>query len=97
MNSVNLNRHNKYPRYNVVVSELASISRNKAAVYAFTAQLANWMDETPWIFEYCFFGCMNDVADKFVSPEAQLMNPDGSFNPLMRRLMTDRPIRESLD
>lgn len=42
------------------------------------------MDNQDWIFEYGFFGCMKNVADGFVSPAAQLMNSDGSFNELMR-------------
>jgi hypothetical protein len=35
---------------------------------------------------------MAKVADDFVSPEAQLMNPDGSFKDLMNRLMNEQPI-----
>ena len=85
--------HERYPKHPVIVSEIASISRNRNDVYHFTAQLANWMDETPWIFEYGFFGCMRQVADSFVSPEAQLMNVDGSFTDLMYKLMWDQPIK----
>lgn len=75
-----------------MVSEIASICREKKDVFAFTAQLANWMDECPWVFEYAFFGCMAKVADDFVSPEAQLMNPDGTFKHLMEKLMTEQPM-----
>lgn len=85
--------HEKYPDLPVIVTEIASISRRKDEVYAFTAQLANWMDETDWIFEYAFFGCMREVADQFVSPEAQLMKKDGSFTELMHKLMTEQPIK----
>lgn len=85
--------HNKYPQYPVVVSEIASISRDKKEVFAFTVQLANWMDECPWVFEYAFFGCMARIADDFVSPEAQLMNPDGTFRYLMTKLMNEQPMK----
>ncbi|KAE9364572.1 glycoside hydrolase family 128 protein [Stipitochalara longipes BDJ] len=84
--------HQKYPEYPVVVSEIASISRDKKEVFAFTAQVANWMDECPYVFEYSFFGCMAKCADDFVSPEAQLMNPDGTFTHLMGKLMNEQPI-----
>jgi len=85
--------HDKYPQQPIIVSEIASIARQKNDVLGFTAQLVNWMDETPWIFEYAFFGCMRNVADSFVSPEAQLMNSDGSFTDLMYKLMFDQPIK----
>jgi hypothetical protein len=75
-----------------VVSEIACISRVQKEVFAFTAQVANWMDEYPYVFEYSFFGCMAKCADEFVSPEAQLMNPDGSFTPLMEKLMNEQPM-----
>ena len=84
--------HEKYPELPVIVTEIASISRRQDEVYAFTAQLANWMDEADWIFEYGFFGCMREVADAFVSPKAQLMNKNGSFTQLMQKLMTEQPI-----
>ncbi|KAH8591100.1 glycosyl hydrolase catalytic core-domain-containing protein [Bisporella sp. PMI_857] len=84
--------HNKYPDFPVVVSEIASNSRDKKDVFAFTAQLANWMDECPWIFEYSFFGCMKEVADDFVSPAAQLMDKDGRMTDLMKKLMHEQPM-----
>ncbi len=87
-------RHSKYPEYPVVVSEIASISRDKKDVFRFTAQVANWMDECPWVFEYAFFGCMANAADSFVSPEAQLMNHDGTFKLLMTKLMNEQPMTE---
>ncbi|KAH6671939.1 hypothetical protein B0J14DRAFT_483761, partial [Halenospora varia] len=74
--------HNLHPTLPIIVSEIASISRNYDEVLSFTAQLANWMDNTEWIFEYGFFGCMAQCADGFVSPEAQLMNADGSLRDL---------------
>jgi len=88
------NRHQKYPEYHVVVSEIASTSRDKKEAFAFTAQVANWMDQCPWIFEYAFFGCMAKVADDFVSPEAQLMNSDGTLRLLMVKLMNEQPMSE---
>lgn len=93
MSLLTITRHKKYPEYPVVVSEFASISRDKKEVVEFTVKTANWMDECPWIFEYAFFGCMVKVADDFVSPEAQLMNADGSLKPLMTKLMNEQPMR----
>ena len=84
--------HEKHPKHPLYISELASISRNQAEVDEFTVDVANWCDHTPWIFEYGFFGCMRHIADDFVSPDAQLMNPDGSFKPLMHKLMNEQPM-----
>ena len=84
--------HQKFPHQKIIVSEIASISRNKNDVFGFTAQLANYMDHADWIFEYGFFGCMRKLADDFVSPAAQLMNPDGSFTPLMEKLQNAQPL-----
>jgi Glycosyl hydrolase catalytic core len=84
--------HARYPELPVIVSEIACISRKKEEVYAFTARVANWMDETEWVFEYAFFGCMREVADGFVSPEAQLMDKEGGFTELMGKLMMEQPI-----
>ena len=50
------------------------------------------MDEQEWIHEYGFFGCMRNVADDFVSPAAQLMNPDGTLTDLMIKYMNEQPI-----
>jgi hypothetical protein len=86
------NRHNKFPEYPVVISEIACISRDKKTVFEFTAQVANWCDECPWVYEYSFFGCMRECADDFVSPEAQLMNPDGTLKYLMQKLMKEQPV-----
>jgi len=85
--------HEKFPNQPVIVSEIASIHRNYNDVLGFTAQVTIWMDETEWIFEYAWFGCMETLADDFVSPAAQLMNPDGSFKDLMWKLMFDQPIK----
>lgn len=88
-------RHDKYPEYPVVISEIACICRGKKDVLRFTAEVANWADECPWVFEYAFFGCMAKVADDFVSPEAQLMNEDGSFRDMMKKLMNEQPMTET--
>jgi len=84
--------HNRYPHTPVILSEFASISRNYNEVLGFTVQLVNWMDGTDWVFEHALFGCMRQVADGFVSPAAQLMNPDGTFKDLMYKYMSDQPM-----
>ena len=85
--------HSKHPKQKIFVTEVASISRNYNDVVHFTVELANWMDRTDWIEEYGFFGCMRQVADGFVSPQAQLMKPDGQFTDLMQKLMNDQPMK----
>ncbi|KAL8681924.1 MAG: hypothetical protein Q9186_002010 [Xanthomendoza sp. 1 TL-2023] len=85
--------HKKHPKQRIMVTEIASISRNHKEVVQFTVDICNWMDKTDWIFEYAVFGCMRHVADSFVSPEAQLMKPDGSFTELMRKLMHEVPMK----
>lgn len=84
--------HQRYPNTPIIVSEFASISRKYNDVLGFTVQVVNWMDQADWIFEYALFGCMRKVADDFVSPAAQLMNPDGSFTDLMWKYMSDQPM-----
>ncbi|KAF3940588.1 hypothetical protein ABW19_dt0209052 [Dactylella cylindrospora] len=86
--------HKEYPKQPIIVSEIASISRNKKNVYAFTRNIANWMDQQDWIFEYTFFGCMRNMPDDFVSPEARLMTPKGDFTKLMKLLMHEQPIKK---
>jgi hypothetical protein len=56
--------HQKWPQLPVIVTEIASISRDGSEVVKFTSQLANWMDTTDWIYEYAFFGCMRECAGK---------------------------------
>ncbi|OHF02277.1 hypothetical protein CORC01_02557 [Colletotrichum orchidophilum] len=82
-----------YERYGLPlnVSEIASISRDSVEVERFTVELSGWMDEREWIDEYGWFGCMAHCADDFVSPAAQLMDGEGRFTPLMRRLMGQDP------
>jgi len=85
--------HSKHPTQRIFVTEIASISRNYNDVLHFTVEIANWMDKTEWIEEYGFFGCMRQVADNFVSPQAQLMKPDGQFTDMMYKLMSDQPMK----
>ena len=85
--------HAKHPHQPIIVSEIASIARDLPSVMGFTVQLVNWMDKQDYVFEYGFFGCMRKLADNFVSPEAQLMKPDGNFTELMQKLMRDQPMR----
>ncbi|GAB7347212.1 hypothetical protein MBLNU459_g3318t1 [Dothideomycetes sp. NU459] len=86
--------HQKYPNIPIYVSEWASVHREHSEVTAMTAQVANWMDERDWIFEYGLFGCMKHVADDFVSPAAQLMESDGSFTKLMKKYISEQPMRD---
>ena len=85
-------RHNKYPSHHIVISEIGCISRKKDEVFTFTAEVSNWLDECPYVFEYAWFGCMAQVADTFVSPEAQLMDSKGNFTSLMVKIMTEYPM-----
>ena len=83
--------YQKY-RLPLYITEIASVHRNYRDVLYFTAQLANWMDNTPWVERYFFFGWMPHLADNFVSPAAQLMNSDGRSRDLMMKLIWDCPI-----
>jgi acyl carrier protein phosphodiesterase len=85
--------HKTFPDQKVIVSEIASISRNQPSVVGFTIDMCNWMDEQDWLFEYAFFGCMTQVPDSFVSPAARLMEEDGSFTSLMDRYMNQQPMK----
>lgn len=85
--------HRKFPNHKIIVSEIASISRVKQDVHLFTQRMCNWMDGLDYIFEYAFFGCMRNMPDNFVSPEARLMNPDGSFTDLMNKYMNQQPMQ----
>ncbi|KAK7182136.1 hypothetical protein DPSP01_014059 [Paraphaeosphaeria sporulosa] len=76
----------------VIVSEIASIDRNYDSVHAFTRDMCNWMDGVDWIFEYAFFGCMQNMPDDFVSPAARLMDEGGNFTDLMWKYMSDQPM-----
>lgn len=100
--------HERWPQLPVIVPEIASISRDEKSVVEFTKALANWMDMTEvcmrvrssynladrgqWIYEYAFFGCMQGLADDFVSPAAQLMGKDGKPTRLGEMLMWECPV-----
>ncbi|KAI0132997.1 glycosyl hydrolase catalytic core-domain-containing protein [Xylariales sp. AK1849] len=73
-----------HTRYNhpVVVSEIASTSRNASDVEKFSHEIAKWMEGQGWIKEYAFFGVMREVADGFVSPVAQMMDNEGHWTKL---------------
>lgn len=86
--------HAKYPKHDLFITELASISRDRADVVEFTVDVANWADETSWVSEYAFFGCTRTLADDFVSPAAQLMKADGSLDELMIKLMNEQPMQK---
>lgn len=86
--------HHQHPHAPIIVSEIASISRDYDKVVKFTAHVINWMDHHDFIFEYGLFGCMTHVADDFVSPKAQLMHHDGSFTKLMKKYMHEQPMTE---
>ena len=85
--------HTRHPKQKLFVSETASIARNYHDVLTFTVEVANFMDKAEWVEAYGFFGCMRSCADGFVSPEAQLMKPDGHFTDLMYKLMYDQPMK----
>lgn len=85
--------HKKFPKQQVIVSEIACISRDYKEVLHFTVQTTNWLDRQDWVAEYGWFGCMQHPADNFVSPAAQLMNPDGSFKELMNKLLHEQPMK----
>jgi hypothetical protein len=86
-------QHGKYLDLPVIVSEIASIHRNRDDVWGFTMHLCNWMDETPWVFEYAFFGAMPTLADDFVSPEAQLIDANGHWTYLGRLYLQQQPLK----
>lgn len=70
----------------VVISELASTSRDPAVVDRFTRDLARWLEgrEQAWVVEYGFFGVMREMADGFVSPAAQMLDGEGEWTGLGR-------------
>lgn len=84
--------HNEF-KLPIVVSEIACIDRDGKKVERWTVEMANWMDGQDWIKEYGFFGCMRQCADGFVSPAAQLMDGNGNFTGLMRKLATEQPMK----
>ncbi|KAF2184862.1 glycoside hydrolase family 128 protein [Zopfia rhizophila CBS 207.26] len=86
------NMHDKFPGLKIIVSEIASISRDYEQVHAFTRDMCNWMDGVDFVVEYGFFGCMKNMPDDFVSPAARLMDQWGNFTDLMWKYMSDQPM-----
>lgn len=76
-----------------MVTEIASTDRNYPSVLGFTIQLCNWMDTQDWIFEYGLFDFQRNLPDGFVSPDARLMNSDGSFTQLGNMYLHDSPMK----
>jgi hypothetical protein len=76
-----------------MVTEIACIDRNYQNVLAFTAKVCNWMDQQSWIFEYGLFDFQRTVADDFVSPAAQLMDPNGNFTELGKKYTHEQPMK----
>ncbi|KAK7981381.1 glycoside hydrolase family 128 protein [Apiospora saccharicola] len=70
----------------VVISELASTSRDPAVVDRFTRDLSRWLEarDQAWVIEYGIFGVMREVADDFVSPAAQMLDAKGDWTGLGR-------------
>ncbi|KAH7041017.1 glycosyl hydrolase catalytic core-domain-containing protein [Microdochium trichocladiopsis] len=66
----------------LVVSEIGSTSRDATSVQTFTQQMAEYMDSSPSVLEYGFFGASRVPADDFVSPAAQLLNSAGDWTTL---------------
>ncbi|KAI1097599.1 glycoside hydrolase family 128 protein [Jackrogersella minutella] len=87
------NMHNKWPKHQVMVTEIACIDRNYHAVLVFTVQVCNWMDSQGWIFEYGLFDFQRKVADTFVSPAAQLMDANGNFTELGKMYVHEQPLK----
>jgi len=84
--------HGLQPDSPVIVTEWACTSRDYQKVLTFTVDACNWLDLTDWIYQHALFGATPTPVDDFVSPAAQLMNPDGSFTDLMYKYMYDLPM-----
>ncbi|KXJ91769.1 hypothetical protein Micbo1qcDRAFT_161790 [Microdochium bolleyi] len=70
----------------IVVSEIASTSRNSNDVVKFTKTMAEWMDQQDYVKMYGFFGVSRQPTDSFVSPAAQLLDSSGSWTSLGKYL-----------
>ncbi|KAK7928302.1 hypothetical protein PG985_005300 [Apiospora marii] len=79
-------RHVRFGGLPVIISELASTSRDPAVVDRFSRELARWLEgrERGWVVEYGFFGVMREVADGFVSPAGQMLDGEGGWTGLGR-------------
>lgn len=78
--------HSKY-NIPVIVNEIACTSRDSADVTQFSNSMTEWMDQQSWIEQYAFFGATLEVANSFVSPEAQLLTSSGAWTTLGKDLM----------
>lgn len=78
--------HTKYG-LPVIVSEIASTSRDPAQVQEFSATMEAWMDAQDWITLYGFFGVSREPANDWVSPVAQLMDTVGRWTQLGKELL----------
>ncbi|KAH6645064.1 hypothetical protein BKA67DRAFT_664907 [Truncatella angustata] len=68
----------------LIVSEIASTSRDGGNVERFSHEIVDWMDAQGWIHAYALFAAMREIADGFVSPAAQLMDNEGRWTSLGR-------------
>lgn len=66
----------------VIVSEIASTSRDPASVDAFSKKISQWLDTTDYVNSYGFFGATPGPVNEFVSPAAQLIDTSGAWTPL---------------
>ncbi|KAJ4390937.1 hypothetical protein N0V93_004536 [Gnomoniopsis smithogilvyi] len=78
--------HSKY-NLPVFVNEIACTSRDSADVKQFSDEMTTWMEQQDWIQQYGFFGVSLQVANSWVSPEAQLLDTSGAWTTLGKDLM----------
>lgn len=79
-----LERHTTHNR-DIIVSELASTSRDSDAVAKFTKGIGDWLEmQQNWVLEYGIFGVSREPVDSFVSPAAQLLDSAGQWTALGR-------------
>ncbi|KAH7039748.1 glycosyl hydrolase catalytic core-domain-containing protein [Microdochium trichocladiopsis] len=70
----------------LIVSEIASTSRNYNDVYKFTTTMSDWLDGQSKVKMYGFFGVSRQPVNDFVSPQAQLLDTSGSWTALGKYL-----------
>lgn len=78
--------HSKY-NLPIFVNEIACTSRDSSDVKQFSDEMTTWMEQQDWIQQYGFFGASLDVANSFVSPEAQLLDTSGAWTTLGKDVM----------
>lgn len=74
-------KHTQY-KLPVVVSEIASTSRDATSVDDFTKGISTWLDGQDFVKSYGFFGATTATVDSFVSPAAQLIDTSGVWTTL---------------